>query len=218
MPGELNPLEHVIYKLRNAKVETYPYPHFFVKDVFPTDFYWKLRKNLPKEEDYTGAIDHYENRKFAVAADEALAPFKTSYFAQQVLGVFHEWCLKRFPAGSGNFETEWRLVRDSKGYAIGPHTDAPWKVVSLLFYLPIDHSDPECGTSVFVPKDHQFTNVGGPHFSNEGFSKAFTAPYVPNSVFGFWKTDNSWHGVDEIQRKIQRDVLLYNIYEAGVRK
>jgi hypothetical protein len=27
------------YKFANAPVSTYPFPHFFIRDVFPKDFY-----------------------------------------------------------------------------------------------------------------------------------------------------------------------------------
>lgn len=214
----MNALEHVVYQLRNAKINEYPFPHFYIEEVFPWDFYAKLRENLPKDENYSEEVGKYKGRRFADPVDDLLQPFKSSYFAQQVLFTFKEGFMKRFPDGGAKFSTDWRLVRDAEGYSIGPHTDAPWKVVSLLFYLPYSDVDFDCGTSIFVPDDHETTNIGGPHFKEDGFSKAFTAPYIPNSVFGFWKTDNSWHGVSEIQRKIQRDVLLFNIYDAGIRK
>jgi len=36
---------------------------------------------------------------------------------------------------------------------------------------------------------------------------------LPNALFGFFKTDYSFHGVEEIKdERIERNVLLYNIY------
>jgi hypothetical protein len=39
-----------------------------------------------------------------------------------------------------------------------------------------------------------------------------TMPYVPNALFAFMKTPNSFHGVEPIQEpQVQRDLLLYDI-------
>ena len=212
----MNPLEHVIYKLRNARVLNYPYPHFFVEDVFPDDFYWKMLARLPEQEEYAPSEGGYRNRLFADPKDDDFKPFYDKVFTRSVIEVFSDAFIQRFPDGKANLSSEWRLVRDSQGYSIGPHTDAKWKVVSLLFYLPVEHSNIDAGTSIFIPEDRQFENDGGPHFSTLGFRKVWTAPYKPNSCFGFWKTPFSWHGVDEIPRKMQRDVLLFNVYQADL--
>ena len=39
--------EHVLYRIFNAPVREYPYPHIYVEDVFPDDFYSELRANWP---------------------------------------------------------------------------------------------------------------------------------------------------------------------------
>lgn len=211
----MDPLEHVIYKLRNAEVLNYPFPHFFVRDVFPEDFYWRMLTRLPTDETYKA--ESYANRRFASPEDPDFAPFHSKVFTQNIIQVFREPFLQRFPEGGAALAPEWRLVRDQQNYKIGPHTDAPWKVISLLFYLPVDHSHENAGTSIFIPEDRQQTCPGGPHYAFEGFKKVWTAPYIPNSCFGFWKTDFSWHGVEQISRKMQRDVLLWNLYDAKMR-
>lgn len=213
-----NALEHVIYKIRNARILEYPFPHFFVENVFPDDFYWDFLASLPSDENYSNDMGSYANRVFAKPDDPDFAPFYDKRFTANVCKTFKDGFRHRFPDGTASLSSEWRLVRDSEGYSIGPHTDAKWKVISLLFYLPWDKSDVDAGTSIYLPKDSGFTCPGGPHYNEQGFEKLWTAPFIPNSCFGFWKTDNSWHGVSEIQRKIRRDVLLFNVYEANSQK
>ncbi len=209
-----NPLEHVIYKLRNANVLTYPYPHFFVRDVFPTDFFAQLLGSLPSDEGYAPLAGGYQNRKAASCDLALMKPFEDSMFGMQVLQIFSRQFFDRYPSQNRpNFRQELRFIRDSEGYKIGPHTDAPQKVVSLLFYLPVDFLDSDCGTGIYVPDDHKLTCPGGPHHPFGGFKEVWRAPFVPNSCFGFWKTSNSWHAVEKISRKIRRNVLLFNIYE-----
>jgi hypothetical protein len=39
-----------------------------------------------------------------------------------------------------------------------------------------------------------------------------TMPYLPNSLFGFLKTQNSFHGVEPVKEvDVQRNLLLYDI-------
>jgi hypothetical protein len=215
----MNPVEHVIYRLRNAQIMQYPFPHFYVEEVFPWDFYGDMLDALPREGGFE-PLGNLKHREVLSKPLEMIQQFDTPYFGTQMIQLFGPHVFfERYPhTGRPNFTQEFRFIRDEEGYSIGPHTDTPRKVLSLLFYLPEfqDHSD--CGTGIYVPDDHKKTCVGGPHHPFEGFTEIFRAPYVPNSCFGFWKTPNSWHAVEKITRKIQRDVLLFNIYEEKEQK
>jgi len=108
---------------------------------------------------------------------------------------------------------EARFVRDMTNYSILPHTDMPTKLVSLLFYLPADDSMRELGTSVFVPKDPTFKCDGKTRHPFAQFKKVTTAGFAPNSLFGFLKTDQAFHGVEAIEKEaVERNLLLYNVY------
>lgn len=211
----MNPMEHLVYQLRNTPLRNYPYPHFYAQNVFPDDFYDELVSSLPENDGYEGLKGGYRHRVAAKEQNPLVEGLNDPYLAGHVLGLFGRAFAERFPrpgAVGPNFRSEIRFIRDEEGYAIGPHTDAAHKVVSLLFYLPMDFSDSDCGTSIYVPDDHQKTCPGGPHHKIEGFTEVWKAPFLPNSCFGMWKSPNSWHGVSEISRKIRRDVMLYNIY------
>lgn len=210
----MDAIEHVLYKLRNAKLNLYPFPHFFAEKVFPDDFYAALLDSLPDEEDYAPLKGGYESRKATEAKVPLAEQFNTPFFGQSILLCFEKQFFERFPnCDRAHFRQELRFIRDSEGYKIGPHTDAPQKVVSLLFYLPRDAADADCGTGIYIPEDRLGICPGGPHHKFEGFKEMYRAPFVPNSCFGFWKTNNSWHAVEKISRKIERNVLLFNIYE-----
>jgi hypothetical protein len=105
------------------------------------------------------------------------------------------------------------LVEDVTKYALGPHTDSPKKVITMLFYLPRDLSQSHMGTSIYLPKDPAFRCQGGPHYKFDGFQRLHTMPFVPNSLFVFFKTDNSFHGVEPVtDPDTKRWLLLYDIY------
>jgi hypothetical protein len=108
-----------------------------------------------------------------------------------------------------SLKDECLLIRDVAGYHIGPHTDSPQKVITVLFYLPSDESLVGAGTSIYVPRDSSFTCEGGPHYEAKDFVINYTMPFKPNSAFAFLKSNNSFHGVEPCEGT--RDVLLYDI-------
>jgi len=135
-------------------------------------------------------------------------------FRDLIIGKFVAGIHERFGANVRLMtEVEARFVRDMTDYSIKPHTDMPTKLVSLLFYLPFDESMRALGTSVFVPKDPTFKCDGKTRHPFELFKKVMTAGFSPNSLFGFLKTDQAFHGVEVIEEKaVERNLLLYNIY------
>ena len=228
--------QHVLYRIANAPLLGYPFPHYYVSDVFPADFYRELRSRLPelatyKRLDETGTVakGRYQERFVCPVADveeEEFTAAKGSFwsefnswitgdaFARAMLGKFRAAMVERFGEGvEAAYETDCRLVRDFTNYAIAPHTDSPRKLVSLLFYLPADDSLSHLGTSIYIPIDRGFRCEGKVHHSFAQFRKAATMPYRANSLFAFFKTDRAFHGVDQIaDAGVARDLLLYNIY------
>jgi hypothetical protein len=72
------------------------------------------------------------------------------------------------------------------------------KVFTGLFYVPRDDSQKELGTSVFVPKQRDFTDKSGEQFPFELFEEYARMPFLPNSFFLFMRTNNSFHGRFEV--------------------
>jgi hypothetical protein len=233
--------QHLHYRIANAPVLSYPFPHFYIADIFPEDWYRAAMAALPEQRYYkrldeTGTVPKgaYPERFVCDLADARQAEidrggtpgpwaniskvFEGPEFAHRVLARFNEAVVERFGQDSElDFELECRLVRDFSNYAISPHTDSPRKVVSLLFYMPADDSMKELGTSIFVPTDPNFRCDGRKHHAFSLFKKIATAPYLPNSLLGFFKTDRAFHGVERIERShTRRDSVLYNIYATHV--
>ena len=49
--------EHVMYKIANEPILTYPYPHFFIQSIFPESFYENILSNLPPTSKYTSIAE-----------------------------------------------------------------------------------------------------------------------------------------------------------------
>ena len=242
--------EVVHYRIANAEVRDYPFPHFYVSPIFPPEYYELLQRSLPPT-DWYRPIEDTESVKLAQETAE-----KTSVYPERFITDLAEVEEREQQAGTGDFWghlAEWmtsdrfrtvvlrkfapditsrfgagariatgidaRLVRDFTRYAIGPHTDSKTKLVSLLFYLPKDSALSHLGTSIYAPIDPSFRCPGGPHYGFGEFKKVASMPFSPNALFGFFKTDRSFHGVDQIvDREVERNLLLYNLYVKGVAK
>jgi hypothetical protein len=228
------------YNVANAAVRAYPFPHFYVENVFPADFYATLLENLPPQSAYrrldeTGTVPKgaYPDRYICSLEEAEEDEFRrgTGDFWER----FHAWMrgdtlvrllLDRFRdamlARYGDdvdvhVSNEARLVRDYTHYDISPHTDTPRKLVSLLFYLPADDSMRHLGTSLYVPRDPARRCEGTKHHDFSDFLKVGTAEFRPNSLLAFFKTDLAFHGVEPItDAGIERNLLLYNLYAERV--
>ena len=226
---------HVLYRIANAPVQHFPFPHIYVRDVFPPDYYRELRDHMPPESLFRTLTslkrvsdDYPESRLVLPLAPDHLEKLPEPYrgfwgqlaswmlggsFGQAVLPIFFESLQQRFgDLGGAQFFDEALLVKDSTTYSLGPHTDILRKVVSFLFYLPADDSMAHLGTTIYAPKDPDFRSKSGEHYPFDAFVPMITMPYLPNSLFAFLKTDNSFHGVEPIaDANIRRDLLLFDI-------
>ena len=69
-PSKLtSPLAHVVERLRAAEVVLEPYPHYYLENVFPDDYYQTLLRNLPESTVYQNLfevtdlkLDHFRHR------------------------------------------------------------------------------------------------------------------------------------------------------------
>lgn len=228
--------EHVIYQITNTPIREYPYPHIYVDEIFPPDFYSALRHNWPEASHLvslqkTGRVPEgaYPER-FVMPLREAEVHklpeehrrFWTGFadwvlkgqFLYALIDKFAPFIHKRFGTDMGKveFSPEVLVVRDHTNYKIGPHTDAPHRLLSLLFYCPDDDRMKHLGTSIYAPIDPEFRCEGGPHYPHHMFKKITTLDYKPNTLFAFFKTDHSFHGVEPIlDTDVLRDLILYDI-------
>ena len=230
----------LLYKVANAPIQMFPYPHILVHDVFPEEFYLALRQHLPPGNVYKtlkalGRVTgNYADARVVLpltdpevgALDEPYRSFWNDTKEWLLGGPFGQLMLKKFgPLLAQRFENlaalqyrhEALIVQDHTNYSLGPHTDSPSKILSFLFYLPADDTRPHLGTSMYVPNDASFTCPGGLHHKFEGFQRLLTMPYVKNTLFAFMKTSTAFHGVEPIsESNVERALLLYDIRVANV--
>ena len=205
----------VLYRVGNTPMRTYPFPHVYVPEVFPAEYYAALQRNLPAPEqmkplESRGTRGYPERSVLELTGErpdgmpETQFAFWRDLWTWMLSGRFGHLILQKFaPVVEPRLRDpglmvvdEALLVHDRTRYALGPHTDAPHKLVSVLFYLPADERLARHGTSIYVPKEAGFTCPGTAHHPFAKFDRMATMPFVPNSLFAFAKTDNSFHGVE----------------------
>ncbi|MBY0493933.1 MAG: hypothetical protein K2Y23_06930 [Cyanobacteria bacterium] len=224
----------LVYATANTPIRSFPYPHIYTPDVFPPAFYADLQHNMPDPEamiplEQARGIKGY-NERFVLdlrhhvnrlpGAERAFwAEFAGWLLSGRVMKLmldkFGQFVAQRFNGTPEvRFHDEALLVKDITRYSIGPHTDSPRKVLTFLFYLPMDESQSHLGTSIYVPHDATFKCSGRAHHGFENFHRVATMPFRPNSLFGFVKGDESFHGVEPVNDlDCKRWLLLYDIYQ-----
>ncbi|HEX6283457.1 MAG TPA: hypothetical protein VFZ71_01225 [Pyrinomonadaceae bacterium] len=242
----ISPLSHFIERLRNARVEADPFPHYIVDGVFPEDYYQQLLRKLPKSDIYDNLyevtdlkLDHFRHRYQRDITEDwtnALTEpqqsfwnefnqwFLSSQLAQAVLESFAEPLRPRigdqtsWPAVS----VEAQFIRHRAGYFLGPHSDLYTKLVVLLLYLAPDASTQRLGTSLYRPKTEGFSCPDSKHYEFDDFIRVKTAPYKPNSMLAFVRSDISFHGLEPLTAHDVategRDVIQYVIHDKAARE
>lgn len=232
-------LQHIQDRMANAQMELDPFPYLVVDNIFPEDYYARMLEHFPApgqmrplHESGRVARGAYEERHALLFEDEAFsklssedAQFWRSLAQWMYSDSFANAFITRFaqalfPRVDRVLQADSKLavkgdallVQDHTRYAIGPHTDAPHRLVTFLFYLPSDDAQRDLGTSIYRPKDSGFTCWGGPHHPFELFDKVKTVEFLPNRLLAFPKTERSFHGVERIDRaNVQRRLLINNV-------
>jgi hypothetical protein len=237
-------LIHVVNRLREAEVMLDPYPHYCLENVFPEDYYRTLLENLPGSGSYqnlfdvtTLKLDHFRHRDqrdmnpgwtddLAGAQKEFWDNFDSWFlgadFAQAVLQTFTNQMRARYERVWPEVSVESQLIRHRAGYFLGPHSDLHTKLVVLLIYLAPDESAAHLGTSLYRPKDPDFTCPDSTHYPFADFIRVKTAPYKPNSMLAFFRSDVSFHGLEPLSdsdvKSSGRDLIQYVLYDKTARE
>jgi hypothetical protein len=162
--------EHILRKIRTAKIKADPYPHIVVSEIFPPGFYPKLLAAIPKPEQFAAA--EYPGTGFGKAKRNQRKSSGLAYPNLHELPLFRELqeflrgeefsrtMLDKFsrpdgiPAekyryfanGANEFTPVFDLQLDRRGYEILPHPDVPTKIITFQFFLVSDDSLKDFGT------------------------------------------------------------------------
>ena len=218
-------LDRLLTKIQSADIDPLPSDNIFMEEVFDPKLYAEILQRLPDDSIYK-FIDHPDailpdgrrTRKVLDLTDAPLQDFNPADLdfwrdmqAIMSANVLLDAIVKKFETRLhlrfGTTIPEMLLVplfyRDYPGYYITEHTDVPYKIATLQFYLPRDHSQVHLGTSFHLKK-------------LTGFQLLKTNRFQPNSAYAFIRTDESWHSVKQLGADEQiRDTIALTVYVKG---
>lgn len=219
-------LDRLLEKLKHAAIDPKPSDNLYMESVFPPAFYTELLSRMPEDNAYE-FIEHPDavlpdgtvTRKLFDLSEATIARFHTNdqefwHELHRILTSKSLLCsiLQKFQARiaeryGNNPWPEMVAVpifyKDYPGYRISEHTDAPFKVATMQFYLPEDESQIHLGTSFHLRENNRFIDLK-------------TNQFKPNSAYAFVRTDNSWHSVKQLgKHEAVRNTLALTIYEKG---
>ena len=208
----------LIYKIMNAPVKSWPFPHLEINDFLPRGLYNNCLAHWPTDfQDIAKVrpVGGYKDRKaihFKGPAAPQAGPWKELHDITTDDHVVAALLAKlKPPPDISSIVSDCLLVEDRAGYSIGPHTDSPAKLISILLYMPWA-ARADLGTSLYIPSDG-FTCPGGPHYdkASHDFQEVKRFDYRPNKLVAFKKTSNSFHGVEPVPPRRERRVFIWNL-------
>lgn len=206
-------------KLEECERHHDPFPYLVVPKLLPRMLAQRLSCSFPTElmrampAERTGNIYAHKHRSIFNLNQSGLSLLPDD--TRDLWTIFHDAIsalapklLAALPDAPANQRArDWKredlvvridLWEDSAGYQILPHSEAPHKFANFLLYLSDDPALEGEGTALYTPKDPQFRCWSGQQLAREQFNLYKKAPYRHNLMFGFRKTDLSFHGKDMV--------------------
>lgn len=215
---------HFLKKIASAKIITSPYPHLYVPDIFPENYFKQLLKFLPPKKAYIGVLnaEHYtmecknlvgiNGKRNHIWLDEYIETIKDQKRNKNFWISLSSWLsgesiIKELnnifvapysPIVKNGKKVVLRLVWEEKAIYVSPHMDKFNKPVTIVFYLKGDSiSKTTKGTTLYgaLPKKG---------------SKGKTIIFAPNSALISIRTPKSFHGVEA--HKLEDDRKTLHLY------
>lgn len=232
-----------IDSLRAGSVVESPSPHLIVSDFLPGACYAQLLAALPSTDSMTRYDAPHEFRYYSMLDSSgvaALAPdirpawtaIAQLFQSRELIAALHEKfadtirdqtrhrrrLIEKLTDDSGVLETPRLMITsDCQDFLLKPHTDSGPKVVTVLYYLAEAGQPEEWGTEFYEPNDPDFRSFPSEHWERESFKLVARAPFRPNKLVAFVKTDASFHGVHAVGlHGRRRNMIVLNI-ELGER-
>jgi len=226
-PAALDLGARLAERIRAARLETTPFDHICLDEMFPPAYYARLLDLLPETRRYRElrhreamqADGHSARRKFYLFPEHImLLPAPQRAFWMELSRVLRSSALQDVFKAKFRAALERRfgrsidrlsfyavpvLLRDFGGYRIGIHGDSQRKAITVQLYLPRDESQAHLGT-VF----HEGRN-------GEAATRTKRLAFRPATGYGFPVVRHeSWHSVPQtVNDDGERNSLLltYNV-------
>ncbi|WP_428309580.1 hypothetical protein [Hydrocarboniphaga sp.] len=196
----------VITRIDEAALETHPFDHVYLRDLFPASLYRELLRNLPERRHFH-ELSHEDARRpdgssarlrfylypeqlWRLPAEQRRLwqPLSKLLMSRELQDAFKRKFRNALESRFGRGIDQIHLypvpivVRDLPGYRIGIHSDVVRKAITVQFYLPEDDAQQHIGTIFHEGR------------SGEAAQRTTRMPFLPASGYAFpVQAHASWH-------------------------
>lgn len=229
--------QNLLYRIRASQIKTYPFSHFYGESVFDSLTSRRIREFWPSNDLFVSIANtsrvsagRYEQRNMLPIntliqrlptnspSSRFWSTFNSAVGGDEFLCEVLEWLwpeikkVRELPEKISIY-SELVLTEDSVGYSIGPHTDAPSRLITMLFYVPEGSDSADAGTSIYVPKrPDDYKTISAVHRDPDDFNEVFCVPFLRDAFVGFVVGPRSFHGVAPVSvLKTPRRQIQYTI-------
>ena len=228
----------LFYRLRSFSIKNYPFAHFYGQETFDDETSRSIQKYWPSSDVFSSisqtrrVVNGGYTERHLISLPELSERFACDPAGKNFWNIFRkailgDWFLASvaewwWPIISScrslpqqiQLYSECILTDDRVGYALGPHTDAPSRLLTILFYVPPTKNEGLEGTSLYVPRApvEGLREPSPVHRRREDFYRVFTAPFIRDACLGFAVGPTSFHGVERLtDRKSPRRQIQFCI-------
>lgn len=225
----------------NGDLTFLPFVHSKVPHVFREGEYLDLLRHWPDGENFqpfsnTGRVPKGPSDARRVFVLGGSQHDRLPYKARDFWNDFHDRVagskakdvllgrLRKYAATSDleeikscGFDIDVLLMTDDAGYALPPHTDAPYKLFTFLIYCG-DHVEFDgFDTVLYETEETGLLGARELHHDRRKFREFDRVKYKSNSGFFFLRSDNSFHGVEAVPEvKLKRELIMITGYIGGL--
>ena len=195
---------HARAAFATAPLETDPFPHMVVPDVFPEADYRKALAALPAAQEWVDAGRHRVNWEIATdqasesttqvwhyidreVAPQVLKPLLLDRFRPPLSAYWRERGFDPLEVERTYYCDEGRLMLRRPGYKLTPHLDPGHAVLTILIYLARPGDDERFGTDLYratgLPRIHKDIFKAAEHGIAHELVK--TVPFRANTLLAF---------------------------------
>lgn len=200
----MDEIKYILNKIESSSVGKEPFYHLYIENIFPDDFYNKLKNKClnpnkieTREQDNKNFINSRFNFTNYIHKDPILSKLNTIFenydIKKSLLSKFY--INPNFYSEIEIHKDEFEFVYTDKNKFQNIHTDIPSKFLSFVFYFPKDDN--------IISEDDQYNN--GTIMYDNNMTPFKNAKYKPNSVCIFAQSFHSYHGFNTT---IERTALV----------
>lgn len=184
--------------LADRLTETYPFQHWFLRDVLPRTAAAALLE-LPFKGQQTAGLSgrrelHNASRQYldssAIEAFPACRQLANLFQSKETVATL----AKVFDANLDGTYLRIEFAADIDGFWLEPHTDLGVKKFTLLYYLSAEPGQLHLGTDIYAAADQYYSR----------------APFLNNTALVFVPSDRTWHGFERRPIKGIRKSIIIN--------